>query len=71
VYSIIFLEKKNNIGGKTGTSQNYQDAWFVGYADDLVVGVWIGNDDNTPTNGITGGSLPAKLWGEFIGSVIE
>ncbi|MFN7051878.1 MAG: penicillin-binding protein, partial [Gemmobacter sp.] len=41
--------------GKTGTSQDYRDALFVGYAGDLVVGVWVGNDDNTPLGGITGG----------------
>jgi len=64
-------KKKYSIGGKTGTSQNYQDAWFIGYANDLVVGIWIGNDDNTPTNGIVGGSLPAKLWKEFVEKVVE
>lgn len=50
--------------GKTGTSQNYQDAWFVGFATDphLVTGVWMGNDDNTPMNKVTGGNLPASLW---------
>ncbi len=57
-----------NIYGKTGTSQNFRDAWFIGFNDDLVVGVWIGNDDNSPTNKITGGSLPANLFGEIIGS---
>jgi len=52
--------------GKTGTSQDYRDALFVGYAGDLVVGVWIGNDDNTPLNGITGGSVPARIWRDFM-----
>ncbi|MDX2082753.1 MAG: PBP1A family penicillin-binding protein [Rickettsiales bacterium] len=56
----------NNIYGKTGTSQNYRDAWFIGFDDDYVVGVWIGNDDNSPTDKITGGSLPAQLFGEII-----
>src|SRR5690606_2348326 len=46
--------------GKTGTTQDNRDALFVGYAGDLVVGVWVGNDDNTPLNGIHGGSLPAQ-----------
>ena len=55
-----------NIYGKTGTSQNYRDAWFVGFDDKYVVGVWMGNDDNSPTQKITGGSLPAKLFGEII-----
>jgi 1A family penicillin-binding protein len=48
--------------GKTGTSQDYHDAWFVGFAGDLVIGVWIGNDDNTPMRRVTGGSLPAQVW---------
>jgi penicillin-binding protein 1A len=56
------------IYGKTGTSQNYRDAWFVGFDEDKVVGVWIGNDDNSPTKNISGGSLPAELFGEIIGS---
>lgn len=52
--------------GKTGTTQDYRDALFVGYAGDLVVGVWIGNDDNTPLNRVTGGSVPARLWRDFM-----
>ncbi len=52
--------------GKTGTSQGNRDALFVGYAGDLVVGVWIGNDDNTPLNGISGGGLPAQIWRDFM-----
>ena len=48
--------------GKTGTSQEYRDAWFIGFAGNLVIGVWAGNDDNTPMNGVTGGSLPAEIW---------
>lgn len=55
-----------NIYGKTGTSQNFRDAWFVGFNNDYVVGVWMGNDNNSPTNKITGGSLPAKLFAEII-----
>src|SRR5262249_15303787 len=47
------------VEGKTGTSQSYKDAWFIGFTDDIVVGVWVGNDDNTPTRGVTGGDLPA------------
>src|SRR5262249_55647237 len=50
----------------TGTSQSYKDAWFIGFTDDIVVGVWIGNDDNTPTRGVTGGDLPARIWNEFV-----
>ncbi len=52
--------------GKTGTTQDNRDALFVGYANDLVVGVWIGNDDNTPLRGISGGGLPARIWRDFM-----
>jgi penicillin-binding protein 1A len=52
--------------GKTGTSQDNRDALFVGYSGDLVVGVWIGNDDNSPLVGITGGGLPARIWRDFM-----
>jgi penicillin-binding protein 1A len=54
--------------GKTGTSQDYRDALFVGYANGLVVGVWVGNDDNSPLNGVTGGSTPARIWRDFMRS---
>lgn len=61
--------------GKTGTSQNNRDALFVGYAGDgderLVVGVWIGNDDNTPLKGISGGSLPALIWKDFMQQAVQ
>ncbi|MAZ18882.1 MAG: penicillin-binding protein [Ahrensia sp.] len=52
--------------GKTGTSQNSRDAWFVGYTANLTTGVWFGNDDGTPTNKVTGGSLPAQAWKAFM-----
>ena len=52
--------------GKTGTTQDYRDAWFVGYTADLVAGVWLGNDDNSPMNKVTGGSLPAQTWRRFM-----
>jgi len=51
-----------DIAGKTGTSQDYRDAWFVGYSTYLVGGVWVGNDDNSPTRNVTGGSIPALIW---------
>ncbi|MSP46944.1 MAG: PBP1A family penicillin-binding protein [Xanthobacteraceae bacterium] len=50
------------IAGKTGTTNNYRDAWFVGFTGNLVGGVWIGNDDYQSTNRMTGGSLPAMTW---------
>ena len=52
--------------GKTGTTQNYRDALFIGFAGDLVVGVWVGNDDNDPMNGVTGRTLPAQIWRQFM-----
>jgi penicillin-binding protein 1A len=52
--------------GKTGTTSDYRDALFVGFAGDLVVGVWIGNDDNTPLPGTTGGGAPARIWRAFM-----
>jgi penicillin-binding protein 1A len=52
--------------GKTGTSQDYRDAWFVGFNDALVSGVWIGNDDNSPMKHVVGGSLPAMIWQRFM-----
>lgn len=48
--------------GKTGTSQNFRDAWFIGYTAELTTGVWLGNDNNSPTRKATGGELPAKIW---------
>jgi penicillin-binding protein 1A len=50
------------IAGKTGTTNAYRDAWFVGYSGNMVAGVWIGNDDYSSTNRMTGGSLPAMTW---------
>jgi penicillin-binding protein 1A len=52
--------------GKTGTAQDYRDAWFIGFDDHLVVGVWVGNDDHSPMKNVTGGSLPAKIWKDFL-----
>jgi penicillin-binding protein 1A len=57
--------------GKTGTSQNNRDALFVGFAGDLVVGVWIGNDDNSPLKNINGGGLPARVWRDFMSQAIK
>jgi penicillin-binding protein 1A len=52
--------------GKTGTSQKYRDAWFVGFTETLVVGVWVGNDDGQPMDKVTGGRLPALIWKDFM-----
>ncbi len=52
--------------GKTGTSQDFRDAWFIGYTANLVTGVWLGNDDNSPTKKATGGGLPVEIWSRFM-----
>jgi len=52
--------------GKTGTTNSYRDAWFVGYTGNFVCGVWYGNDDYSPLNRMTGGSLPAQTWHEIM-----
>jgi penicillin-binding protein 1A len=57
--------------GKTGTSSDYRDAWFIGFAGNLVVGVWVGNDDNSSMKRVTGGSLPAEMWAGFMREAIE
>lgn len=54
------------VAGKTGTSQESRDAWFIGFSDQIVMSVWIGNDDNSPMNNVTGGSLPATIWHEVM-----
>lgn len=57
--------------GKTGTTQEHRDALFIGMAGDLVVGVWVGNDDGTPMRGVTGGALPARMWRDFTASAVR
>jgi len=52
--------------GKTGTTNNYRDAWFVGYTGNFTCAVWFGNDDYSPTNRMTGGSLPAQTWHDIM-----
>ncbi len=52
--------------GKTGTSQDYRDAWFVGYTSQLVAGVWLGNDDSSPTRRASGANLPVDIWSRFM-----
>jgi penicillin-binding protein 1A len=58
--------QKRPAAGKTGTSQEFRDAWFVGYTADLVAGAWFGNDDEAPMDNVTGGNLPARLWGRVM-----
>ncbi len=53
-------------GGKTGTSQEFRDAWFVGYTANLTAGVWVGNDSNAPTKRASGANLPAMIWAKFM-----
>src|SRR5579871_5683686 len=55
--------------GKTGTTQDFHDAWFVGFTADLVCGVWMGNDDNSPMIKATGGTLPARMFHTFMTDV--
>lgn len=52
--------------GKTGTSQNWRDAWFIGFTPDYVAGVWVGNDDDKPMNQVTGGEIAAAIWRDFM-----
>ncbi len=60
------LESGRPAGGKTGTSQDFRDAWFIGYTGNLTTAVWFGNDDNSPTRKATGGTLPAGVWKEVM-----
>jgi len=55
-----------SVAGKTGTSSDYRDAWFMGFTADYTTGVWLGNDDDTPMRKVTGGSLPAALWHDYM-----
>jgi penicillin-binding protein 1A len=57
--------------GKTGTSQDWRDAWFVGYTSALTAGVWLGNDDNSPTKKTSGGNLPVEIWSRFMKAALD
>ena len=52
--------------GKTGTSQDFRDAWFIGYTADLITGIWMGNDNGKPMKRVTGGGAPARLWSKVM-----
>ncbi len=57
--------------GKTGTTQEFRDAWFVGYTGTLVAGVWLGNDDSDPTKKVSGGNLPVEIWESFMTAALK
>jgi penicillin-binding protein 1A len=57
--------------GKTGTSQEFRDAWFVGFTGSLVAGVWLGNDDSSPTKRVSGGNLPSEVWSTFMKAALK
>ncbi len=54
------------VGGKSGTTQDFRDAWFVGYTARLVTSVWLGNDDNSAMKRVAGSGLPAEIWGKYM-----
>lgn len=59
-----------DVAGKTGTSEDYRDAWFIGYTTELATGVWLGRDDDKSTGRITGGSAPAEIWAQFMSAAL-
>jgi len=63
--------KGRDVAGKTGTSNDYRDAWFIGYTADFVTGVWVGNDDNSKMARITGGSIPAQIWHDYMSEALR
>jgi len=59
-----------DIAGKTGTTSDYRDAWFVGYTGGFVTAVWVGKDNNKPMKGVTGGNIPAAIWHDFMAAAL-
>ena len=73
---VIGTAKKGDIpgwdlAGKTGTSQDFRDAWFIGYSGSLVTGIWLGNDDGEPTKKASGGNLPVEIWRNYMGVALK
>ncbi len=62
---------RGRVAGKTGTSQNYRDAWFIGYTNRFITGIWMGNDDDTPMDKVSGGKYPARLWHDYMEQAIN
>jgi penicillin-binding protein 1A len=58
------------VAGKTGTSSDYRDAWFLGFTGNVTTGIWLGNDDNSPMRKVVGGSLPAQLWHDYMAEAV-
>jgi penicillin-binding protein 1A len=59
------------VAGKTGTSQGWRDAWFIGYTTRYVGGVWVGNDNDKPMVKVTGGDMPARIWAQMMAPALE
>ncbi len=62
---------RGHVAGKTGTTQNYRDAWFIGYTDKFITGVWVGNDDGASMKRVTGGRYPAMLWRDYMEAALD
>jgi penicillin-binding protein 1A len=62
---------RGHVAGKTGTSQNYRDAWFIGYTNRFITGIWMGNDDDSPMDKVSGGKYPAHLWHDYMEQAIN
>ncbi len=60
-----------DLAGKTGTSQDYRDAWFIGFSGTLVTGIWLGNDDSEPTKKLSGGTLPVEIWRNYMSVALK
>jgi penicillin-binding protein 1A len=59
------------VAGKTGTSQGFRDAWFIGFTAELATGIWLGNDDSSPMKKVSGGKIPAKMWRNFMRDALQ